>query len=145
VLKNEYPRFGGEFEVVHHAELIARLLRERRLALRPNGLPPTALHDACYLGRYHRIFDAPREVVRAVAAAQLVELPRRREESFCCGGGGANYWYDVPQREPAGNIRMREARKAGASVVAAECPFCIKTHGSLILSTGSENWDKLSE
>lgn len=126
VLKNEYPRFGGGFEVVHHAELIARLLRENRITLQRTTMPPTTLHDSCYVGRYHRIFDAPRAVLRSVSGVAPIEMPRHREHSFCCGAGGANYWYDAPKREPAGKLRIREAVQTGARVVAAECPFCIK-------------------
>lgn len=126
VLKNEYPRFGGEFEVVHHAELIARLIAEGRLLLRRDAQPLTTLHDSCYVGRYNRVFDAPRAILRAVQGGDAPEMPRHGERSFCCGAGGANYWYDVPKNEPAGTLRIREALGTGARVVAAECPFCIK-------------------
>ena len=126
VLKNEYPRFGGEFEVVHHSELIARLVREGRLAFKTKDEVPMTLHDSCYVGRYNRVFDAPREVLRAVNGAGIREMPRHRERSFCCGAGGANYWYDVPATEQAGSMRAREAIGTGARIIATECPFCIK-------------------
>ena len=126
VLKNEYPRFGGEFEVVHHSELIARLVREGRLAFKTKNDVPMTLHDSCYVGRYNRVFDAPREVLRAVNGDGIREMPRHRERSFCCGAGGANYWYDVPMTEPAGSMRVREAIGTGARIIATECPFCIK-------------------
>ena len=126
VLKNEYPRFGGKFEVVHHSELIARLVREGRLAFKTKDEVPMTLHDSCYVGRYNRVFDAPREVLRAVNGAGIREMPRHRERSFCCGAGGANYWYDVPATEPAGSMRVREAIGTGARIIATECPFCIK-------------------
>ena len=126
VLKNEYPRFGGKFEVVHHSELIARLVREGRLAFKAKDEVPMTLHDSCYVGRYNRVFDAPREVLRAVNGAGIREMPRHREQSFCCGAGGANYWYDVPVTEPAGSMRVREAIGTGARIIATECPFCIK-------------------
>lgn len=126
VLKNEYPRFDGNFEVYHHSELIAQLLRENRLRLKTTAQPVATLHDSCYVGRYNRIFDAPREILRAVHGTNTVEMPRHGEQSFCCGAGGANYWYDAPKKEPAGTIRIREAVKAGARTIVAECPFCIK-------------------
>jgi Fe-S oxidoreductase len=126
VLKNEYPRFGADFEVNHHSELIAQLLREDRVRLKPDSHSQATLHDSCYIGRYNGIFDAPREILRAVYGADTVEMPRHREQSFCCGAGGANYWYDVPKKEAAGVIRIREAVQAGAQTVVAECPFCIK-------------------
>lgn len=126
VLKNEYPRFGARFEVVHHSELIARLLRQGRLALKPGAPAPATLHDSCYVGRYNRIFDAPRAIVQAVHGSRSVEMPRHRERSFCCGAGGANYWYDAPKKESPATIRIREAVQVGARTVVAECPFCIK-------------------
>ena len=125
LLKNEYPRFGCKFDVVHHSELIAQLVREGHLVLTKEYKENLTLHDSCYVGRYNRIFDSPREVLRAVGVS-IREMPQNRENSFCCGAGGANYWYDVPKKEPAGNIRVREAIATGANVLAAECPFCIK-------------------
>lgn len=126
VLKNEYPRFGGTFEVMHHSELIASLLEQGRIKLRRDESVPATLHDSCYVGRYNRIFDAPRTVLRAVYGDALVEMPRHGERSFCCGAGGANYWYDVAKKESAGTLRVKEAVGTGARVVVAECPFCIK-------------------
>lgn len=126
VLKNEYPRFGGEFEVMHHVELIARLLAQGRIHLRRSEAVQATLHDSCYVGRYNRIFDAPRAVLEAVYGDGFVEMPRHGERSFCCGAGGANYWYDVAKNESAGVLRITEAIGTGARVVAAECPFCVK-------------------
>jgi Fe-S oxidoreductase len=126
VFKNEYPRFGGDFEVAHHVELIARLLAEGRIRVRRSESMPATLHDSCYVGRYNRIFDAPRALLRAVYGDDFVEMPRHAERSFCCGAGGANYWYDVEKKRSSGSLRVEEAVQTGAQVVAAECPFCIK-------------------
>jgi Fe-S oxidoreductase len=134
VLKNEYPRFGGEFEVMHHVELIARLLAQGQIHVRRGETEYATLHDSCYVGRYNGIFDAPRAVLRAVYGDSLVEMPRHGERSFCCGAGGANYWYDVAKNEPAGALRIKEAIATGAGMVAAECPFCIK-----MLEQGAQN------
>ncbi len=126
VFKNEYPRFGADFEVIHHVELIAILLEHDRIRLRRDGIVQATLHDSCYIGRYNRIFTAPRDVLRAVYGKALVEMPRHGARSFCCGGGGANYWYDVAKQQTAGALRVQEAVGVGARVVAAECPFCVK-------------------
>lgn len=130
VFKNEYPRFGGSFEIVHHAELIARLIKERRVRLRAGTkLPATetvTLHDSCYVGRYNGVFDAPREILTAVHGPAVVEMERHGRQSFCCGAGGANYWFDAPKKQLPGAIRAREAARTGARILAAECPFCIK-------------------
>jgi len=125
-LKNEYPRFGGQFDVVHHTELIAQLVQSGRIHLDGSAMTSVAIHDSCYVGRYNGIFDAPRDALEAIPGLQVIEMVRNRERSFCCGAGGAQYWYRVPSQEKAGVIRMREASATGAAVVAAECPFCIK-------------------
>ena len=140
VLKNEYPRLGGEFEVMHHVELIARLLAEGRIRLRRSEAVPATLHDSCYVGRYNRIFDAPRAVLAAVYGDAFVEMPRHGERSFCCGAGGANYWYDAAKKEPAGVLRIREAIGTGARVVAAECPFCVKMLEQGAQAATAEAW-----
>jgi heterodisulfide reductase subunit D len=145
VLKNEYPRFGGEFEVCHHTELIARILRAGRVRIKPGGGPLATLHDSCYVGRYNGIFDAPREILRAVLGDDTVEMPRHREQSFCCGAGGANYWYDAPKKEPAGVIRIREAVQTGARTVVAECPFCIKMLEQGAQSAGADGELKVKD
>lgn len=127
VLKNEYPRFGGNFEVAHHSELIAHLLDAGQLKVHHNSKLTATLHDSCYIGRYNRIFDAPRTALRAVQGDRLfVEMPRHAERSFCCGAGGANYWFDAPKSVPAGALRIAEARASGAGIIVAECPFCVK-------------------
>jgi len=127
VMKNEYTRFGADFEVVHHAELISRLLEDGKIRLRGDADVQVTIHDSCYVGRYNGIFDAPRSVVKAVYGEKLVEMPRSRRDSFCCGAGGANYWYDVEKKKtPAGAQRVTEAVQSGAELVVAECPFCIK-------------------
>lgn len=126
VFKNEYPRFGATFEVAHHVELIAKLLEQGRIRVRPDAEIAATLHDSCYIGRYNRIFNAPRTILKAVYGDKLVEMPRHGEHSFCCGGGGANYWYDVPKNETAATLRVKEAVGTKARVVAAECPFCVK-------------------
>jgi len=123
--KNEYPRFGGKFEVVHHSQLIAKLLREGKLKLRKGRGATIAFHDPCYLGRYNDEFEAPRAIIRAVSGGRLVELPRSRMKSFCCGGGGGNTWYTVEAKKKCSVIRMEEAQQVGPGVFAAACPYCI--------------------
>jgi Fe-S oxidoreductase len=118
---NEYPDFGGDYEVVHHTELLAELLREGRL--RPDGDGGRAItyHDSCYLARHNDVRDDPRELVSAVG--KPIEMKRSRERTFCCGAGGAHMWME----ERAGRIneeRVREAAETGAETLAVACPFC---------------------
>jgi Fe-S oxidoreductase len=125
-IKNEYPMFGGNYEVVHHTQVISDLIREGRIKLAPEKVKQISvtLHDACYAARYNNIFDEPREVLRATGA-EMHEMRRNRDKTFCCGAGGSNYWYKVPQQKSIAGIRTEEAQRTGASTIATECPFCL--------------------
>jgi len=122
--RNEYPEFGGDFEVVHHTQLFSKLALEGRL-------PKAALdevvtfHDPCNMGRINGVVDEPRQALGSVQGLELREMARTREKSFCCGGGGANVWYEVPEKKKIGVIRVEEARATGAGTIAVGCPFCI--------------------
>ena len=123
--KNEYSRFGAKFEVLHHTQLIAKLIHDGKLKLKDGEARTIAFHDPCYLGRYNDEYDAPREAIRTVSAGKLVELPRSRTKSFCCGGGGGNAWYSVDAKKKTGVIRIEEAQQVGPNILAAACPYCI--------------------
>jgi Fe-S oxidoreductase len=124
-LRNEYPQFGGDFEVLHHSVVIRELLREGRI--RPvKPLDKTvAFHDSCYLGRYNEIFDAPRETAIYVPGLKLLEMPRSRERGLCCGGGGGQMWMETPAEKRVNVIRVEEALTVKPDIVASACPFCL--------------------
>ncbi len=124
-LKNEYPRFGGKFEVLHHTQLISKLLQEGKLKFKEGQEKTIAFHDPCYLGRYNDEFDAPRNAIETIPGGKLVELPRHRTKSFCCGAGGGNAWYSVEATKKPSVIRLEEAQKVGPNILAAACPYCI--------------------
>jgi Fe-S oxidoreductase len=119
-LANEYPDFGGDYEVVHHTELLAELVREKRLAPTAGDRSIT-YHDSCYLARHNDVIDQPRELVRAVG--KPVEMQRTGRRTFCCGAGGAHMWMEERGR-PINEERLREAAETGADTVAVACPFC---------------------
>ena len=135
--RNEYPEFGGKFEVIHHTELIAKLISEGRL--RPGRLQGVfTFHDPCNLGRINGIIDEPREALSSIDGLQLVEMGRTKMKSFCCGGGGSNVWYEVPEKKKIGVIRVEEARATGARTIAVACPFCITMFDDAAKAVGDD-------
>ncbi len=136
--KNEYSEFGASLEVIHHTQLIEKLMQEGKIHL-SKPLPQTVtLHDSCYMGRTNGIFDAPREILKGIPEIKLVEMPRNRENSFCCGAGGCNVWYSVPRTQRESVIRLREALDTKAGVMAVECPYCLQMFQDAVRVEGKE-------
>jgi len=124
-IRNEFPQFGGNYEVFHHSVVIQRLIEEGRIRPTRPIDQTVAFHDSCYLGRYNGIFEAPRAVARSVPGLKLVELPRNRERGLCCGGGGGHMWMEVPSEKRVNIIRVEEALEVKPDVVGTACPFCL--------------------
>ncbi|HET7826939.1 MAG TPA: heterodisulfide reductase-related iron-sulfur binding cluster [Anaeromyxobacter sp.] len=139
-IKNEFPQFGGNYEVVHHTELIARLVREGRLKPAAAGLGDVTFHDPCYLARWNGVTEAPRDAL-ASAGVAVREMPRNRRQGFCCGAGGGRFWLE----EKIG-VRVNRARADEAAatlgpkggVVATGCPFCLTMMKDGIADAGKE-------
>lgn len=127
-LKNEYPALGGNYEVVHHAQLINSLIQEGKIKLKENGDfkgKRITYHDSCYLGRANQIYEAPRNIL-AELDVDLVEMKRSRKNGLCCGAGGAQMWKeDEPGNKRINLERVEEALETNPDFVVANCPFCI--------------------
>jgi Fe-S oxidoreductase len=122
-LTNEYPDLGGHYEVVHHTQLLNRLVRDRRLVtVAPVGRDVT-YHDPCYLGRHNKVYAPPRELIEA-SGATLKEMPRNAARSFCCGAGGARMWMEEKVGKRINLERTDEALDTGADKIVTGCPFC---------------------
>ncbi|MDQ3011163.1 MAG: heterodisulfide reductase-related iron-sulfur binding cluster [Acidobacteriota bacterium] len=122
--RNEYPQFGGSYEVFHHSEFLAKLVDEGRLSATMPTDKTVTFHDPCYLGRHNGVTEAPRQLVQ-LSSKQTVEMELNREQGFCCGGGGGMSFMDEPKDKRVNQERARQALETGADVVAVGCPFCM--------------------
>jgi Fe-S oxidoreductase len=127
VFKKDYPKLGGNFEVSHYTEILARLIKEKRIALSAYKGKVT-YHDPCYLGRHNMIYAPPREILKGIPGLELVEMRRNGVSAFCCGGGGGNFFTDIlgGGENSANRVRIREALETGARIIAVACPSCAK-------------------
>ncbi|MBC7632834.1 heterodisulfide reductase-related iron-sulfur binding cluster, partial [Aeromicrobium sp.] len=128
-LKNEYAEFGVELEVVHHTQLLNRLVREGRLTPIAPDDPSVekkkiTYHDPCFLGRHNKVYEPPRELLQVIPGAEFTEMPRNTEKSFCCGAGGARMWMEESLGSRINVNRTEEAIATGADQIAVGCPFC---------------------
>jgi len=122
---NDYPELGGEFEVEHHATFLAGLVENGTLEPTSDSGTTITFHDPCYLGRYNKIFDAPRELLRCTTGGSPVEMAANRANGFCCGGGGGMSFAEERPEQRVNRERARQAIETGADVVAVACPFCM--------------------
>lgn len=141
-IKNEYPDLGGNYEVIHHSEFLQQLINEGKLKVGGGDFKGKKItyHDSCYLGRANGIYEAPREVLKALDA-DLVEMKRCRTRGLCCGAGGAQMFKEPEEGTKDINIeRTEEALSTGARTIAVACPFCMT-----MMSDGVKNKDKETE
>jgi Fe-S oxidoreductase/nitrate reductase gamma subunit len=124
-LRNEYPDFGGNYEVIHHTQLFARLLKEGRLRPTAEVNEVLTYHDPCYLGRHNDVYQEPRDVLDGIPGLSTREMPRHGARTFCCGAGGARMWMEERIGKRINMERTEEAISTGADTLGVACPFCL--------------------
>lgn len=125
-LRNDYPQFGGNYEVEHHSQFIKQLIDSGRLKIDRASASSQAItyHDSCYLGRYNREFEAPRATLSNIPGLEIIEAPRSGDRGFCCGAGGGRMFMEETVGERVNIVRTNELLATGAETIAVNCPFC---------------------
>jgi Fe-S oxidoreductase len=139
-LKNEYPAFGGHYEVIHGTELVAKLIADGRLKLTEEVKSNLTYHDPCYLARYNHEVDAPRAILKAIPGVKLTEIKQHGEAAMCCGAGGGRMWLEEKLGSRVNHLRLEQAMETKAECVAVACPFCNVMLGNAAGETGHEEF-----
>jgi len=139
-LKNEYKQFDGNFDVIHHSELIKNLIEDGRITLKENGKSKITYHDSCYLGRYNNIYNEPRKSLQHIKGIDLIEMNRNKDKGFCCGAGGGRMFLEDEEGGRVNEERTKEAIETGADTIVSACPFCMT-----MMTDGVKHFEKSDE
>ena len=126
-LKNDYPQFGGHYQVMHHSEFLLELIKAGKLEPKGTHSLKVTFHDPCYLGRYNAIYEAPRDVLKAIPGLELVEMRNNRSRAFCCGAGGGRIWMAESKTENINDLLVKKALRTEPDILATACPLCLTT------------------
>lgn len=138
-LKHEYSDFGVEFgEVIHHSELLLKLIHEGKLQVAGKAIGKFVFHDSCYLGRYNNIYGQPRDILKAIPGAELTEAKFSHDKGFCCGAGGGRMFMEETEGERVNHFRYKQLAETGAEKIAVACPFCLTMLGDASAELGDE-------
>ncbi|MHB1687786.1 MAG: heterodisulfide reductase-related iron-sulfur binding cluster [Ignavibacteriaceae bacterium] len=140
-LKNEYKQFGGNFEVLHHTQLINEILSEGKIKIKDDAsVKKITYHDSCYLGRYNSVYDSPRKALSQINGLEIIEMKRNKSKGFCCGGGGGRMFLEDEEGGRINIERTREALETEVSTIASACPFCMT-----MMTDGVKHFEKDEE
>lgn len=140
-LKNEYPDFGGNYEVIHHSEFLEQLIDQGKLPFNHDVKKElnVVFHDSCYLGRLNSNYDSPRNTIKSIPGLTVLEPERNKDKGFCCGAGGARMFMEETEGKHINIERTEELLSTGAKTIALNCPFCMTMINDGVGSTGAEN------
>ena len=124
-IKNEYKDFGGNYEVMHHSQYIAKLISDGKIKPTKGNNQKITYHDSCYMGRWNNVYEQPRATLNALPGARVMEMKQHHDQSMCCGAGGGRMWMEEKIGSRINVRRTEQALDTGAEVIAANCPFCI--------------------
>jgi Fe-S oxidoreductase len=144
-LKNEYPQFGGNFDVMHHTELIAGLLKDGKIKVARGNADIITYHDSCYLGRYNEIYQSPRQILKSLPDVKLVEMEKNKKRGFCCGGGGGRLWLEERIGQRISENRIDQVMATKAQTVATACPYCLQMFNDAIKAKQTEETLKVKD
>ena len=144
-LKNDYPELGCKLEVIHATQLVADLIRDKRIALKYPVAGKIAVHDACYLGRYNQVYQPPRDICQAVPGTRLIETARNRDSGFCCGGGGGRMWLHENIGQNINVVRAEEMANTDVDLIGTACPYCLVMLDDSVKSLELEKTPKVAD
>lgn len=141
-IKNEYPQFYGNYEVIHHTELLDKLIKDGKLKPTKSIDKKITFHDSCYLGRYNEIYDAPRSLLKSIPNTHIEEMDLCRDKGRCCGAGGGRMWMEEKSGTRINHKRLEDVKtQTDANLIASSCPFCLTMLSDAVKETNTDNME----
>jgi Fe-S oxidoreductase len=144
-MANEYPEFGGQWEVIRAGDLVSQLVASGKVKLSQKFDKKVAYHDSCYYGRFNRVFEEPRRLLSKIPGLKLTEMTLNRKEGTCCGAGGGRMWVEEKASQRVNHLRAGQALEKNPDVVATSCPYCRIMIGNGITDKGAEEKVKVMD